>query len=52
MKPEDCKHEHIALLRSKNFKLCVVCKKEIPWPLDEGQKPLLQPSRADRRSPK
>lgn len=49
MNKETCSHPSPALLRSQQCKLCTDCGGKIDWPLNEGQKPLLQPSRADRR---
>lgn len=46
-----CGHDVVVPLRSLNSKICNGCKKEFPWSLDPGQKPLLAPSRADRRPP-
>lgn len=44
----ECGNTHLGLLRSQNLKLCNNYKqhsdkkiKYIPWPLDEGQKPLV-----------
>jgi hypothetical protein len=36
-------------IRSHNERLCVVCKHEIVWHLSEGQKPLLNNNRGDRK---
>lgn len=46
-----CEHDVVVPLRSLNSKICNGCKQEFPWTLDPGQKPLLAPSRADRRAP-
>lgn len=43
-----CGDRHLVLLRSQFLKLCSACGTEIAWPLDQGQKPLFQPSRASR----
>lgn len=36
-----CGNTHLILLRSLNAKHCSDCNLEIPWNLDEGQKPLI-----------
>ena len=35
-----CGNIYLMLLRTLNIKFCVDCNTEIPWNLDEGQKPL------------
>jgi len=35
-----CGTEKLALVRTHNFKYCVVCNLKIPWYLDKDQKPL------------
>lgn len=35
-----CGSDRLALFTSTNKKLCTVCYTEMPWYLDEGQKPL------------
>ena len=37
----NCGNTHLILLTSLQLKLCTDCRTEIPWYLDEGQKPLL-----------
>lgn len=36
----NCGNMHLVLLHSMNMKLCTDCRTEIPWYLEEGQKPL------------
>ncbi|HEX8590675.1 hypothetical protein [Pseudomonas sp.] len=47
-----CGDRHLVLLRSQYLKVCSACGTDIPWPLDQGQKPLFLPSRASRGSVK
>lgn len=47
-----CGDRHLVLLRSQFLKVCSACGTDIPWPLDQGQQPLFQPSRASRRGAK
>lgn len=44
-----CGNTRLVLLRSYREKHCTDCHATIHWPLDEGQKPLHQPHRADRK---
>lgn len=37
----NCKNTYLILLSTFNLKLCADCHTEIPWFLDEGQKPVL-----------
>lgn len=47
----ECRSDAVVGLRSMNLKICSDCKAEWPWTLAPGQKPLIAPSRADRRPP-
>ena len=44
-----CGETRLVLLRSINRKLCPTCRRYIAWRLDPGQKPLIGPSRSDRK---
>lgn len=35
-------------LRSLNKRICIGCKREFEWRLEEGQKPLIGSNRVDR----
>ncbi len=36
----DCHNTNLVLIRTHNLKWCPDCNKDIPWPLDHGQKPV------------
>lgn len=46
----NCGNDMLALFQTENLKRCTDCKAEIHWPLDDGQKHTIRPSRADRRA--
>jgi len=37
----NCGNVHLILLTSLNLKICADCQTEIPWYLEEKQKPLI-----------
>lgn len=43
-----CGNEALGLMRSLFLKFCPDCDTWIDWPLDEGQRPLLEDSRAGK----
>lgn len=51
MKSQDkvCMCECLITLRSQMIKICADCGKTHPWPLDDGQKPLITSSRDIRK---
>lgn len=40
----NCGSNQLALFTSMNMKLCTRCHTEMPWYLEEGQKPIYQTS--------
>lgn len=44
-----CGNTRLVQLTSQQLKLCTDCRREIPWPLDDGQKPVYRPHRSDRK---
>lgn len=44
-----CGSDVVIPLRSINLKICNSCKREFPWTLSEGQRPVVASSRADRK---
>jgi len=37
----DCGNTHLVCIATQNIKICTDCNIEIPWTLDQDQKPLL-----------
>ncbi len=37
----NCNNTHLLLLQTLNKKICTDCNTEIPWNLDDNQKPLI-----------
>lgn len=44
-----CGNTRLVRLSSLQVMLCPDCKTETPWPLREGQKPLIGSNRGDRK---
>lgn len=42
---QKCNGERLRLFASLNYKQCDQCGHKMPWRLDEGQRPLVGPSR-------